>query len=94
MKRSGTTSESLELPPPPEASRILKMAEILEVKNYQRPTGAKGEEKGRGGEGRRRKREKEGGRKEGAKFHSFHLEIQFLSQYRSPSMLYPPLWGL
>ena len=67
MKRS--------IAPPPKASRILKMAEILEVKNYQRPTGAKGEEKGRGGEGRRRKIEKEeGGRKEGAKFHSFHLE--------------------
>ena len=48
----------LELPiPPSAASRILEMAEILEVENYQRPTGAEGEEKGRGG--RREEEEKE-----------------------------------
>ena len=56
--------EILELPPPPsEASRILKMAEILEVKNYQRLAGAKGEEKGGEGGGKKKKKREGRGKK-------------------------------
>ena len=70
-------TEILELPPPPpEASRILKMAEILEVKNYQRPTGAKEEEKGR--EGGREEEEKERGKGEEKKGqNSTHFTLRY-----------------
>ena len=55
------------LPPPPEASRILKMAEILEVKiiSALRARERRREREGRGGGKKKKKREGRGKKRRG-----------------------------